>query len=154
MSSIDRFMEYALAFEQTLATGDWTTLPQYFTEDASHRATGAGDTLTCDDRGRDAVLAGLRRAVGVMDLRFDQRIPEVLEGPVDREDGVYMTWRLTLKHGGLPDLVVEGDHLAVYAGDRIAHIEEHLFGDAGARVDAFLAEHGARLKPVPEGAST
>src|SRR5262249_47454611 len=82
------------------------------------------------------------------DRRFDVRIPHILEGPRTRPDGIWMRFGVTLRRDGLPDLHVEGEHLVRFEGARIARIEETMAPGTAERVTAYLAEHGARLRPV------
>ena len=147
MTNIERFIDYAMAFEQVLATDDWNSLERFFTEDAVHHAKGGGP-LAVLSMGRDDVIVGLHRSVAHLDRRFDRRLPEVLTGPEERDGAVWITWRLTLERAGLPSLVVEGSHATSFRGDRICRIDEGLSRATGERVATYLREHGARLRPV------
>ena len=145
-SDLERFMGYALAFEQAFWAEAWDSLPPFFTEDARHVVRGGG-ALATDDRGREAVLAGLRRSVSGMDRRFDARIPEVLDGPRTQDGGVWMRFAVSLRRAGLPELRFQGEHLTRYQGGRIVSIEEWPEAGAGERVARYLAEHDASLRP-------
>jgi predicted ester cyclase len=147
MSSLQAFLEYAQAFEAAHMTDDWSLIEPYFALDAQHTVVEAGP-LTANNQGRTAVVAGLRDAVHTLDRRFDLRIPEVLAGPITRDDGIWMRFGLTLCRTGLPDLSIEGEHLTSYENGTIARIDEHLLGTGGADVAAYLEQHGAALKPV------
>jgi steroid delta-isomerase-like uncharacterized protein len=59
-----------------------------------------------------------------------------------------MRYALRLRRAGLPELAFEGDHLTRYAGGRIVAIEETLPPGTGERVDAYLREHDAALRPA------
>ncbi len=144
-SDLERFIGYARAFELAQAADAWQLLEPCFQADAVH-LVHSGGSLGGDDRGRDAVLAGLRRSVLDHDRRFDVRIPEILEGPIARPDGVWMRYRLTLRRAGIPELAFEGEHLTVYRDARIQRIEEWLSPDTPERVAALLEEHGDRLR--------
>ncbi|HME68674.1 MAG TPA: nuclear transport factor 2 family protein [Myxococcota bacterium] len=146
-SDLERFMGYALAFEQAFWAEAWDGLLPFFADDARH-VVRAGGTLATDDRGRAAVVDGLRRSVYGIDRRFDARIPEVLDGPRTQEGGVWMRFAVTLRRVGLPELRFEGEHLTRYEGGRIVSIEEWPEAGAGERVAAYLAEHDAELRPV------
>ena len=71
MDVLQRFGEYAAEFEKTFADDDWTRLEPFFAPDV--RYVVAGSPYDCELRGRDAVLAGLRKALDGMDRRFDHR---------------------------------------------------------------------------------
>jgi hypothetical protein len=149
-SDLQRFMDYAQAFEVAFWSDAWDGIAPFFADDARHVVHGAAP-LGCDDRGRDAVVRGLRESVAMMDRRFDVRIPEVLEGPVVRggdDPGVWMRYALTLRRKGLPELRLHGTHMTRYAGGRIREIEEHMEEGAGERVAAYLARHAAALRPA------
>ena len=146
-SDLERFMGYALAFEQAFWTEAWDGILPFFAEDARHIVRGKG-VLAADDQGRAAVVEGLRRSVHGMDRRFDVRIPEILDGPRTREDGVWMRFVVSLRRAGLPELRFEGEHLTRYERGCIASIEEWPEAGAGERVAAYLAEHDAKLRPI------
>ena len=146
MNDIPAFMEYAVAFEHVLATGDWSLLDRHFTEDAVHVTVGGGP-LSCDNLGREAVIAGLRRGVEMLDHRFDRRLPEVTAGPEMRDGAVWMQWRMTLERDGLPSLVLTGDHRTMHRDGRIARLDEKLGDGVAARIEEYLARYDDRLKP-------
>jgi hypothetical protein len=59
-----------------------------------------------------------------------------------------MRWSLVLRRAGVPELRLEGEHLTQYEGGVIRRIEERLPEGTGARVEAFVAEHAAGLRPA------
>lgn len=135
------------AFEVAFVTGNWSVLDPHFCANAVHTVANGG-SLTGRSDGRDAVIAGLRADVDRIDRRFDVRIPEVVAGPVTRDDGVFMRFRLTLRRAGVPDLVLEGDHLATYRDGAIATLAERLADGVGERVDAYLDAWDDALRPA------
>jgi ketosteroid isomerase-like protein len=142
------FFDYARDFEIALATGDFARLARHFAPDAVHTVAGEG-VFDQDDRGRDAVIEGLRRSVAALDRRFALRVPEMLAGPIRREDGgLWMHWRMTFRHPGVPELEVEGEHVAHYDGGAIARIDERLLGGSDRRANEHLAQHEAALRPA------
>ncbi len=146
MTDTERFIEYALAFEKAYVDESWGGIERFFCEDASRRASNGGAKLDVDSHGRTEVLAELRRGVEAVDKRFDERIPDVLVGPVERDGAVWMDWRLTLKRDGLPDLLVEGDHGTYFRDGKIVRIEEQLAPGVAERVTRYFDQHEARLK--------
>lgn len=148
MSDLSRFLDYARAFEVAFLTGDFEVIAPFFADDAVH-LVASGEPFSHDDRGRDAVVAGLARSVDHLDRRFDARIAEVMEGPTPREDGIWMRWGLRFRRAGLPDLRVAGEHLTAYdAEGHIARIDEKILDDGDARTRAYLEQHDAALKPA------
>jgi len=145
-SDLESLFLYMRDFELAFLTGDWSVLEPHFHEDARHRIDGGGLPLGSGGDGRAAVLAGLAAGVDAVDRRFDVRIPEIVEGPATREDGVWMRFALTLRRAGLPDLRIDGEHLAAFRDGRIASLDEKVAPGEPARVAAYLAENGAMLK--------
>jgi len=146
-TDLERFFEYARAFELAYVSDDFSGLVPYFTEQARHEVIEGGP-FGSGARGGREVVADLQGSVARVDRRFDVRIPETLEGPMPRRDGIWMRYALTLRRHGLPDLRVEGEHLTRYDADRISSIEERLVPGSAERVAAYLAEHEASLKPA------
>jgi predicted ester cyclase len=144
---LERCFQYMRAFEVACLAGDWSVLDPHFCDDTVHTIAGGGP-FPARTAGRDAVIAGLRAGVDGIDRRFDVRIPEVLEGPLTREDGVWMRFRLTLRRAGIPDLCIEGDHLATYRDGAIAKLAERLADGTAERVGAYLAAWGEHLRPA------
>jgi predicted ester cyclase len=148
MTDRPAFFDYARDFEIALATDDFARLARHFTPDAVHTVAGEG-VFDQDDRGRDAVIAGLRKSVAALDRRFAVRVPEVLAGPLRRDDGgLWMHWRMTFRQPGLPDLAVEGEHVAHYDGGAIARLDERLLDGSDARANAYLTANDAALRPA------
>jgi ketosteroid isomerase-like protein len=151
MSDLTRFFDYARAFEVAVLADEWSSLERYFTPDAEHRVEGPAP-FACDDRGRGAVVSGLRASVSRIERRCDVRIPEVIAGPIVRPDGIWMRFGVGLRRAGLPDLWFEGEHRTVYRDGRIARIDERMDPPSVARAAGWFAEHAARLHP--EGTRT
>jgi len=151
MDSVESFARYAIAFEQAFVTDDWSPVAEHFTEDAVYETFGTGFLAGCAT-GRNEVIARLRRNVDNLDRRFDERVPEILEGPSEREGGVWMRFALRLLRAGLPELRITGDHTVYFHGGRICRIEEYVPTPVGTAVDAFLAAHAAALKPAAAAA--
>src|SRR5262249_21948747 len=132
-TDLQRFFAYARDFEMAYVAGDFSGLVPYFAEDARHEVIEGGP-FGAGARGARAVGAALAASVARVDRRFDARIPETLEGPAPRADGVWMRYALTLRRDGIPDLRVEGEHLTRYDAGRIVAIEERLAAGSGTRV--------------------
>lgn len=146
-TDLERFFAYARAFELAYVSGDFSVVEPFFADDAYHEVVEGGP-FGSGARGGRAVVADLRDSVARVDRRFDVRIPEMIEGPAPRPDGVFMRFALTLRRHGLPELRIEGDHLVRYRAGRIVAIEERSPAGTGARVAAYLAEHDVALGPA------
>jgi len=145
-SDLERLFRYMRDFEIAYLTGDFAVIERHFHEDAIHEIGGGGAPIGSGGVGRAAIIAGLRAGVDAVDRRFDARIPEILEGPQMRSDGIWMRFALRLRRAGLPELCIHGEHLAEYRGGRIAGLRERVADGEPARVAAYLAEHHARLR--------
>jgi predicted ester cyclase len=146
-TDLERFFDYARAFEMAYVADTWSGLEPFFAEDARHTVEDAGP-LALRDHGRTAVVEGLRQGAMAVDRRFDVRIPEIIDGPSCRPDGIWMRFALTFRRAGLPELRLEGEHLARYEDGQIAALEERLAPGMSERVVAYLDEHGPRLRPA------
>ena len=147
MGMIDRYLAYAAAFEEAYASDDWSTLEPFFTEDAVYEFI-APAPFGGKYEGRAAVLAQFKTSVNSFDRRFDSRTVEALEGPVEKEGGVWMRWAATYTLAGAPECRMEGEERAIFAGDRIRRLVDSVTDAEAGRVGAYFAQHGAKLKPV------
>jgi predicted ester cyclase len=157
MDAVERFAQYAMAFEQAFVSDDWAPVAEHFTEDVVYETFGDGP-LVGRAEGRTAVIERLTRGVDGLDRRFDERVPEILDGPRERDGGAWMRFAVTFRRAGLPDLRITGDHTTYFHADRICRIEESISSTVGRAVDAYLAAHGTALKPaaaeLPPSATT
>ena len=145
MNPIERFQEYADAFEVVYEKDDWSALDPFFTEDAVYE-TIADEPLAGVHEGRKAVFAQLKQSLDTFDRRFDSRELELREGPVERDGGVWMRWAVTYRVEGAPPLVLEGEELARFEGDRIRRLEDRFADDATQKMLAWMGEHAGRLR--------
>src|SRR5262245_18929769 len=140
VTDLERFFDYARAFELAYVADAWSGLERFFSEEARHVAEDAGPA-GCRDQGRVAEVEGLRRGALAIDRRFDVRIPEVIDGPSCRADGIWMRFGMTLRRVGLPDLRIEGEHLATYEDGRIAFLHERLAPGVSESLEAYLEKY-------------
>jgi len=138
MSIVDRYLEYADAFEKTYEDDDWSRIEQYFTEDSVYEG-GPGDAV-----GRDAVLNKLKTGIGNFDKKMDSRTPNFQQPTMDGNT-VLMNWQVTYTKAGCPDLVIAGKETAVFEGDRIARLRDDFDPAAEKAMGAWMAEHGSKL---------
>lgn len=142
MEPAKRFLEYATAFEQSYTDDDWTRLEPFFTEDASY-VTAGEPPLGGRYDGRKSLLDGLRESVNDLDRRFDARRVELLGAPKIGENTFEMKWRATYEKTGCPDLVIEGNELATFEGDRIRLLEDDIAEGTDVRIQEYMAQHFA-----------
>lgn len=140
MSIKDRFLAYADDFERTYEDDDWTRLEQYFTEDAVY-PQGADQP---DAAGRTALLERLKASVNQFDRRMDSRTLH-FDPPNEDGDRVTVGWTATYTKAGVPDVELVGREIATFRGDQICRLEGEFDPTAQKNLNAWLAEHGAKL---------
>ena len=139
MSILERYQQYAAAFEETYRDDDWSRLEQFFTEDAVY------EFGTARAQGRKAVLEALENSVNGMDRRMDSRTPD-FEPPATDGNTVNMSWQVTYRKSGLPDLVIRGREIAEFRGDRMALLRDEMDAEAATAMAGWMSEHGASLQ--------
>ncbi len=146
--SIPRFLEYAASFEKAFADDDWSVVEPFFTEDAEYEV-GIGPPFTPASgsciRGRAAVIAHFKRVLDDFDRRFATREVQLLDGPREDGDTVWLRGigRYTTPHA--PDLEFELEELATFDGDRIRRLEDRYPDAVRDAMYAYLEAHGAKL---------
>jgi len=140
MDAARRFLEYAGAFEQSLADDDWSRLEPFFALDAVYSATG-GPPLGGRWEGRERVLAQLRESVNQLDRRFDARRVELLGAPVADAGSFEMTWRATYEKAGCPDLIIGGIERAMFEDGLIRELEDEMEDGVDQRIQDFMARY-------------
>jgi hypothetical protein len=140
MGKIEQYVAYATAFEEAYATDNWSKIEPFFTEDAVY-AFVAPAPFGGEYKGRAAVLAQFKNSVNGLDRRFDSRTVEVLEGPTEKNGGVWVRWAAIYTLAGAPDCRMEGEERATFVGDRIARLEDSMSDAEAGRVGAYFAQH-------------
>jgi len=147
MGTIERYLAYAAAFEEAYASDNWSKLEPFFTEEAVY-AFVAPAPFGGEYKGRAAVLTQFQNSVNGLDRRFDSRKVEVLEGPTEKDGGVWIRWAGIYTLAGAPDCRMEGEERATFTGDRISRLEDSMTNAEAGRVGAYFAQYGAKLKPM------
>jgi len=148
MSIVDRFTAYAAAFEDAYASDDWSKLDPFFTEDAVYE-TFADPPFGGLIEGREAIKAHFKQICAAFDRRFDSRTVELLTPPADRGGKVWFRWAAVYTLAGAPTLRMEGEETAVFEADRVRRLEDRMPAATVQSAQSYLAEHGAKLKPLP-----
>jgi hypothetical protein len=138
MGIVDRYLQYADAFEESYIDDDWSRIEAYFAPDAIYDGEPAA-------HGRAAVLAKLKTGVDNFDRRMDSRSPEFAT-PTVKGDTLTMRWSVTYTKRGAPDLVISGTETARFAGDRIAHLRDEFDPEAQKALGEWMTKHGAALQ--------
>jgi hypothetical protein len=144
MSLIPRFGAYAAAFEKAYAADEWSVVEPFFSEDAVYDA-GLPGLLGGRVEGRAAVLAFFRDVLNRFDRRFASRRVELLEGPRESGDSVWIKGRALYTAQGAPDLAFDLEETAHFAGDRIRLLADVYAPAEQEKLVAYAKAHGARL---------
>ena len=102
MDPLQRFGEYAAEFEKTFEDDDWTRLEPFF--DANARYVVSGSSFDCELQGRDAVLAGIKKALDGFDRRFDRREVSPSADPTVEAHRIVFPAKLLYEKEGLEPL--------------------------------------------------
>ena len=142
--SIAHFAAYAAAFEKAFESDDWSEVAECFAADAVYEVP-LDPPLGGRFRGRDEILAYFKRVLDGFDRRFESRQIELLEGPTQTGNQVWLRGRARYNTAGVPELVLELEEIATFAGEQIVRLEDRYDPKAGPALAAYLAEHGPRL---------
>ena len=148
MQPLQVFNKYAAAFEIAFANDRWDLVEQYFSADITY-VVKDGPPLGGAYEGREAVMRFLRGSVEDFDRKFEQRIPEITEGPLDREGGVWLRWKLDYISSDLPLLSVSGVEILSFADGKITRIEDHYDPGSMKAIADMFETYGDRLGKVP-----
>jgi hypothetical protein len=140
------FLAYAEAFEKSIATDDWSHVERQTHPEIVWNVAGAPPPFGGVFSGRGETLDAIRKSVASFDRRFDRREPRILVGPTPIPGGVHLTWAVTYAREGLPDCVLRGEEWDLFQGGRLV-LHREVFHNA-AEFGAYLAQHGAKLRPA------
>jgi len=106
MDTLQTFMAYAAAFEQTYVDDDWSRIEPFFAPDAVYevKSEAFGARLV----GPQAICAGMRKSVDGFDRRFDARDVQPVGAPEVAGDALALSWQVTYRKAGVPDFVLRG----------------------------------------------
>jgi hypothetical protein len=147
MGIADHFVTYATAFEEAYATDNWAQLEPFFTEDAVY-VNAALAPFGGEYKGRAAVFTQFQTSANAFARRFDSRKLDILEGPIEKDGAVWIRCAVIYTLAGAPDCCIEAEERALFKGDRILRLEDSMTEVETERVEAYLAQHGAKLKPM------
>jgi hypothetical protein len=145
--SVQVFMDYAAAFEETYVDDDWSRLIPFFHEDARYEVRGG--PMACEIEGREAIFKGLKKSIDGLDRRFDERVIEISDGPhvtaVPEGEEVSIGWLVTYRRGESPNIGIPGRSVFTVADGRIAAMRDEYDDAALAPLGAWLQQYGADL---------
>ncbi len=141
MSNVPHFASYAAAFEKAFESDDWSVVEPFFREDAVYEA-GIHPPLGGVFEGREAILAYFKWALDNLDRKFESRAIELLEGPRETGDAVWIRGTATYQAAGVPELVLELEETVTFDDGRIVRLEDRYQPEMADALVAYLREHG------------
>lgn len=143
--AMDAFVAYALAFEESFATDDWSAVDALMHDDIVWAVAGAPEPIGEAATGRAAAIGAIERSVAEFDRRFDVRTPKAVTGPTEIPGGIYMEWQVTFAREGLPPFELRGEEWDLFTDGKLAfHIERiHNLRE----VFDYLELHDSALQP-------
>lgn len=145
MDLVERFKEYADAFEVFYEKGDLELLRPFFTEDAVYE-TVAEPPFAVSHEGREKVFAGMIRSLETFDKKFVKREPRNLEGPLERDGRVWVRWCATYTAPGVPSLRMDGEETATFEGDRIRRLVDRIPPKVTRSALCWMNQHAGKLE--------
>ena len=143
--SIQDFGRFALAFEQSFASGDWAAVAERVTDDLVWVVIGPEKPLAGAFVGRDAAIAAVDESCTAFDRRFDLREPKVLVGPTPIPGGVHLTWEVTYSREGIDPFVLRGEEWDLFRDGKLDLHREHIHNTG--ELYEYLARNAAALRP-------
>jgi len=144
MTLIQRFVSQRGAFEAAYDSGDWASLGAYFHEDITYEVMNM--PFHCVIKGREQVLAGLRRSVE----RFDKLcIRTVGIDSSIREEGanILVHSGLRFERAGAPSTSATLWEISTYRGELIERILDIYDPGCGAEFEQWMTAWGQGLDP-------
>lgn len=143
MDPVARYKAYEQAFEEFFKNNDPKTLEPYFTENAVYE-TLADAPFAARHEGRDAIFAAMQGSLDQMDRNFATRVLKISD--YKNENGVSRaSFHMTLTLPDAPPMVLTGEELATFEGDRIVRLEDRIGPDVVKAAGTWLGAHGAKL---------
>jgi hypothetical protein len=145
VSPLQKFLEYAQAFEKTYVDDDWSRLEPYFAPDAVYRVVGS-TSWDCEVRGRAQVIAAMRKFVN----EFDRHCTRAIRGeaaPVVGEDTVRVAGVAAYTRGDSDELALRIELIAQYRDGLIIRLSDVYPAENEAKVRAWLEKWGKGLNP-------
>jgi hypothetical protein len=141
------FMDYAAAFEQTYLDDDWSRLARFFPEDATYEVRGG--PLACKITGREDVFAGLKKSLDGLDRRCADRQIELTDGPdiVDTADGAELSigWNVVYQYKDAPKVTLPGRSVFTIGNGVIVAMRDEYDDSEMGPVDAWMLKYGEGL---------
>lgn len=143
METLQQFLAYAAAFEQTYVDDDWSRLEPYFAPDAVYEVRA--EAFGCRLVGPKAILAGMKKSIDGFDRRFETRSPRLTHGPEVEGDEVRIGWEVTYEKAGVPTFILRGASVARLRDGRIAELRDEFEPSAERELDDWRQRSGMHV---------
>jgi hypothetical protein len=144
--SIQDFGRFALAFEQSFASDDWTAVGEHVTDDLVWIVRGPHEPIAGTFVGRDAAIAAVDESCAAFDRRFDRREPKILAGPTPIPGGVHLAWEVTYSREGIDPFVLRGEEWDFFRDGKLDLHRESIHNTQD--LYEYLAKHSGALRPA------
>jgi hypothetical protein len=142
---LQRFAEYAQAFEKTYVDDDWTRLEPYFAPDAVYRVVGS-TSWDCEVRGRAQLLSAIRKFVNEFDRKCTRTIRPA-GTPLVGSDSVRVSGSAAYTRGDSDELTLQLEIIAQYRDGRIIRLSDVYPAENDARLRAWIERWAPDLHP-------
>lgn len=138
-SATDRFIAYALDFEQTYDDDDWSRLEHHFAPDAVYEVRNTA--FGCRIEGAPAILRGLKKSLDGFDRRLPKRVIDLVDGPTEDGEVVRVGWTATYTVPGAPSFVLRGRSIARVRDGVIVELADEYPPGLDAEAGTWIAAH-------------
>jgi hypothetical protein len=139
MSALQKFREYAAAFEETFLDDDWSRLKPYFADDAVYEVRST--TFGCRLVGPEAIFRGIKKSLDGFDRRFAGRELAIISVHDATDDTFEIAWLVTYTKEGVPPFALRGSTRAIYEHGRIVHMIDSYDAEMDREAAEWLAKH-------------
>ena len=139
-----RFVKYAIDFEVSCKTDDWSGVDGYFTPDAIYRVRNS--SFDCELRQRDNIILGFKRSLDGFDRKLN-RSPRVVEGPSEKGNTVTFIWSVKYSKDDCPPLELSATQTAHYRDGLIELLTDEYLPGHGDKAAEWMKEHSPDVDP-------
>ena len=143
----EAFFHFALAFEKGFAADEWSVLEPTLADDVVWIVADMPEPIGGVHSGARATLGAIASSCAAFDRRFDAREPRIVEGPTPIPGGVHLTWVVTYRRVGLPDVRAARRRVGLLPRGQ-ARAPPRAHGEPRTDGLEFIREHDQALLPA------
>jgi hypothetical protein len=148
MDALQMFGAYAADFEETFADDNWVRIANHFDPNIVYVVTGS--PYDCKLKGREAVLAGLKKALNGFDRHFDNREISANGNPDVELGKVTFPAHCLYEKTGLPALTFILTETVEFNSEGLITLIHDDYPDGQEQVNEWLASNKAEFDPTYE----